>query len=88
MLTIAHRLNTVMDCDKVLVMDAGQVLEFGHPHVLLQIADGTFRGMVVQTGPDMLEQLTKIAAQVCLLYEVFFFKFPKTIFFYKYWCDA
>lgn len=63
-LTIAHRLNTVMDCDKVLVMDAGQVLEFGHPHELLQSPEGTFRGMVVQTGPEMLEQLTRIASQV------------------------
>lgn len=36
-LTIAHRLNTVMDSDKVLVMDAGRAAEFDRPHNLLQV---------------------------------------------------
>ena len=36
-LTIAHRLNTIMDSDKVLVMDAGQAAEYEAPHVLLQV---------------------------------------------------
>ncbi|XP_053622023.1 probable multidrug resistance-associated protein lethal(2)03659 isoform X2 [Plodia interpunctella] len=34
-LTIAHRLNTVMDYDRVIVMDRGQVVESGHPYELL-----------------------------------------------------
>jgi ABC-type bacteriocin/lantibiotic exporter with double-glycine peptidase domain len=36
-LTIAHRLNTIMDSSKVLVMDAGSVAEFDSPHILLQV---------------------------------------------------
>ncbi|XP_077301221.1 putative multidrug resistance-associated protein lethal(2)03659 [Arctopsyche grandis] len=40
-LTIAHRLHTVMDSDKVLVMDGGRVVEFGHPYELLT-KEGTF----------------------------------------------
>ncbi|XP_045770149.1 probable multidrug resistance-associated protein lethal(2)03659 isoform X1 [Maniola jurtina] len=34
-LTIAHRLNTVMDYDRVIVMDKGHVVESGHPYELL-----------------------------------------------------
>ena len=41
-LTIAHRLNTVRDCDKILVMEDGTVVEFGRPQELLQNADGFY----------------------------------------------
>ncbi|OXU18992.1 hypothetical protein TSAR_009975, partial [Trichomalopsis sarcophagae] len=41
-LKIAHRLNTIMDSDMVLVMDNGEVVEFDHPSVLLQKSDGYF----------------------------------------------
>ncbi|VEL08108.1 unnamed protein product [Protopolystoma xenopodis] len=34
-LTIAHRLNTVIDTDIVIVMSKGQILEYGPPHYLL-----------------------------------------------------
>lgn len=66
MLTIAHRLNTIMDSDKVLVMDSGKVAEFDHPYLLLQDEDGYFSKMVAETGPAMTQQL-KLISQECFL---------------------
>ncbi|XP_044727627.1 ATP-binding cassette sub-family C member 4-like isoform X2 [Chrysoperla carnea] len=62
-LTIAHRLYTVMDSDRVLVMDAGTMVEFDHPHHLLQNKNGVLTGMVNQTGKAMAEALNTIAEQ-------------------------
>ncbi|XP_013098645.2 probable multidrug resistance-associated protein lethal(2)03659 isoform X1 [Stomoxys calcitrans] len=61
-LTIAHRLHTVMDSDKVLVMDAGRAVEFGSPFELLtQSKTNIFCGMVKQTGNATFESLLKVA---------------------------
>ena len=45
MLTIAHRLNTVMDSDRIMVLDNGKVCEFDKPRVLLEKADGVLHSM-------------------------------------------
>ncbi|VEN35015.1 unnamed protein product [Callosobruchus maculatus] len=60
-LTVAHRLNTIMDSDKVLVMDAGTMVEFDHPHLLLQNPQGVFYRMVAESGRAMSEQLRRVA---------------------------
>ncbi|XP_076758535.1 ATP-binding cassette subfamily C member 4 isoform X2 [Xylocopa sonorina] len=62
-LTIAHRLNTIMDSHKVLVMDHGKAIEYDHPHILLKNEQGHFTSMVKETGKLMFEQLKKIAEQ-------------------------
>ncbi|CAI6364367.1 unnamed protein product [Macrosiphum euphorbiae] len=62
-LTIAHRLNTVMDSDKVLVMDKGKMVEFDHPHNLLQNKEGVFYKMVEQTGSATSDFLHGIAEE-------------------------
>lgn len=49
-ITIAHRLHTVMDSDRVLVMDAGRAVEFGRPCDLLMKSNGHFRKLVNKTG--------------------------------------
>ncbi|XP_060872271.1 probable multidrug resistance-associated protein lethal(2)03659 isoform X2 [Metopolophium dirhodum] len=62
-LTIAHRLNTVMDSDRVLVMDAGTMVEFDHPYNLLKNKDGFLYKMVEQTGTETSELLHNLAVE-------------------------
>ncbi|KAJ2859201.1 hypothetical protein GGH94_006231 [Coemansia aciculifera] len=47
---IAHRLRTVIDYDRVLVMDRGRIVEFDTPWNLLQIKNGVFKSMCEKTG--------------------------------------
>ncbi|XP_055014213.1 LOW QUALITY PROTEIN: ATP-binding cassette sub-family C member 10 [Boleophthalmus pectinirostris] len=47
-LTIAHRINTILDCDRVLVMGGGQVLEFDSPEVLCQNESSVFHRLVMK----------------------------------------
>ncbi|PVD36248.1 hypothetical protein C0Q70_03226 [Pomacea canaliculata] len=49
-LTIAHRLNTIMDYDKILVLDKGQVMAFDTPQHLLQDSNSIFYKMVESAG--------------------------------------
>ncbi|XP_043284228.1 ATP-binding cassette subfamily C member 4-like isoform X2 [Venturia canescens] len=62
-LTVAHRLNTIMDSDKVLLMDRGRLREYDHPHILLQNPQSQFSSMVRETGRAMTEQLMRVAKQ-------------------------
>ncbi|XP_030339197.1 multidrug resistance-associated protein 1 isoform X2 [Strigops habroptila] len=48
-LTIAHRLNTIMDYTRVLVLDRGEVVECGSPEHLLQ-QKGVFYSMAKDSG--------------------------------------
>lgn len=63
-LTIAHRLNTIMDSDLVIVMDHGQMMEFNHPHLLLQKENGYFTSMLQEMGKHAIEELKAIAKEV------------------------
>jgi ABC-type multidrug transport system fused ATPase/permease subunit len=61
LVTIAHRLNTIMDYDVVLVMDEGRAAEFGPPKVLLQDDNGIFTSLVEATGAETASYLRSIA---------------------------
>lgn len=45
-LTVAHRLETVLGYDKIAVLGDGELLEYGSPDDLLKISDGEFRRLV------------------------------------------
>lgn len=60
MLIIAHRLNTIIDCDRILVLDAGQVLEHDTPEALLLREDSAFSSMVQSTGPANAQYLRSL----------------------------
>ncbi|KAG0297659.1 hypothetical protein BGZ98_000528 [Dissophora globulifera] len=56
-LMIAHRLNTIIECDKILVMEDGRVVEFEHATKLVENKDGYFHSLVSQSGPDAVARL-------------------------------
>ncbi|KAJ8716037.1 hypothetical protein PYW08_013322 [Mythimna loreyi] len=60
---VAHRLQTVADCDRIIVMEAGQIIECGHPHELLQDVDGPFTKMVNKLGPASEQSLRELASK-------------------------
>ncbi|EEB15150.1 multidrug resistance protein, putative [Pediculus humanus corporis] len=49
-LTIAHRLNTILDSDRVLVLDKGLVAEFDSPQKLMSQPDSIFYKMLKDAG--------------------------------------
>ncbi|KAK7601472.1 hypothetical protein V9T40_008913 [Parthenolecanium corni] len=49
-LTIAHRLNTIMDYDKIIVLDKGVMVEYDTPSALLKSKNSVFYGMAADAG--------------------------------------
>ncbi|KAI1877877.1 uncharacterized protein JN550_000059 [Neoarthrinium moseri] len=50
-ITVAHRINTILDSDRVVVLDKGEVVEFDTPQELIK-RKGIFYGLVKQSGLD------------------------------------
>lgn len=59
-IAVAHRLDTVIEHDLILVLGLGKVLEYGSPAELLR-AGGTFSKMVDETGEVMATSLRRRA---------------------------
>ncbi|KAB0797846.1 hypothetical protein PPYR_08839 [Photinus pyralis] len=47
-ITITHRLDSIMDCDRIMVISAGEVVEFDRPSILLKNNEGHFYKMTQQ----------------------------------------
>ena len=68
-ITIAHRLQTIIDYDKVLVLDKGKLIEFDAPWELISREGGVFRGMCEMSGDleSLMEGAKKAAQQKKLI---------------------
>eukprot|EP00795_Rhopilema_esculentum_P002810 gene2810-1037_t len=60
-LTIAHRLHTIMDSDRIMVLDAGQLKEFSEAYNLLRCRNSLLYQLVAQTGSSEAQKLFDIA---------------------------
>jgi ABC-type multidrug transport system fused ATPase/permease subunit len=67
-LTIAHRLVTLTDYDRIVVLDNGSVAEEGAPVELLRKHDSIFRCMCEQAGDidQLMKTFEEAAAQKAL----------------------
>ncbi|TFK34287.1 multidrug resistance-associated ABC transporter [Crucibulum laeve] len=62
-LTIAHRLRTVIDYDRVMLLDQGRIVEFDRPSVLLNDSSSKFYALCKATGRDEFSMLQKMVAR-------------------------
>jgi ATP-binding cassette subfamily C (CFTR/MRP) protein 4 len=69
-LTIAHRLTTIADHDKVMIMEKGKIEEFDHPYLLLvkkkgdmkiTKQDGAFAKLVLKNGDEIADKVFTIS---------------------------
>ncbi|KAH9019331.1 hypothetical protein EDB83DRAFT_2528201 [Lactarius deliciosus] len=65
LITVAHRLQTIIDADKVMVLDAGRIVEFDKPSELLKLENGWFRSLVDESGDrDLLYLMASSVGEV------------------------
>ncbi|KAH7104662.1 multidrug resistance-associated ABC transporter [Auriculariales sp. MPI-PUGE-AT-0066] len=63
LITVAHRIRTIIDFDRILVLDGGKLVEMGTPYELIQKQDGYFRKLCLQSGTfNQLEEAAATAA--------------------------
>lgn len=59
MITIAHRLNTILSCDRVMVLSFGELLEFDTPQRLMQDANSEFNKFLRELEKENQDEDTK-----------------------------
>lgn len=60
-IAVAHRLETVIDCDRVLVLDKGVVMENDTPANLVEREGSRFNGLLQATGAASARHLRRLA---------------------------
>jgi ABC-type multidrug transport system fused ATPase/permease subunit len=60
-ITVAHRLKTVIDYDRILVLDNGKIAQNGSPYELIQEKNGIFYQMCKESGEfDVLKKAARM----------------------------
>lgn len=59
-ITIAHRLDTVIDNDRVVVLDRGEIIEQGIPYQLLNNHKSRFYNLVSENGEEYVQHLREL----------------------------
>eukprot|EP01016_Furgasonia_blochmanni_P032168 TRINITY_DN3319_c0_g3_i6.p1 TRINITY_DN3319_c0_g3~~TRINITY_DN3319_c0_g3_i6.p1 ORF type:complete len:371 (-),score=150.79 TRINITY_DN3319_c0_g3_i6:152-1183(-) len=59
--TIAHRLNTIIQYDKIIVLDHGNITEFGSPLELLDNPESHFTKLVNENGEEFANKMRYLA---------------------------
>eukprot|EP01016_Furgasonia_blochmanni_P020079 TRINITY_DN2238_c0_g1_i1.p2 TRINITY_DN2238_c0_g1~~TRINITY_DN2238_c0_g1_i1.p2 ORF type:complete len:136 (+),score=8.25 TRINITY_DN2238_c0_g1_i1:65-472(+) len=63
-ITIAHRLNTIIESDRILVLSFGELVEFNKPEVLLKNENSFFYKLWQESSKHLLEQLVTFAFSI------------------------
>jgi ABC-type multidrug transport system fused ATPase/permease subunit len=70
-LTIAHNLNTIAHCDRILFIENGSVTEYDHPSTLLDRGpEGRFRQLIDELGDEAAADLEDRIRGVCPILDV------------------
>lgn len=63
MITIAHRLNTIMQYDQILVLNDGQVEEYDTPYALVNNPHSFLGKIIREVGKDYTTKMIHLAKQ-------------------------
>ena len=65
-ITIAHRLNSIINCDKILVLEEGEVEEYDHPRTQGRNPNSFLGKTIRKVGREYTERMMKLVRRVVM----------------------